>query len=153
MDKEQYKTTSFLANVSDAEIVSILNKCGYRIYYEIERETDGERKPIERIYNPKTKKVYLEISCKNVSIENLSNLLLPVSGFFDINTYNVSLIIVNDYIMTDLMQNCLQSIPKNQLQDTFAKYMYNKFGEQYRLRYNKYHSKRNKKIDEEKEKM
>lgn len=153
MDKEQYKTTSFLANVSDDEIIRILKKCGYRVYYEIERETDGERKPIERIYNPKTKKVYLEISCKNVSLETLTYRLLPVSNLFDINTFNVSLVIVNDYIMMDLLQNCIESLPKNRLQDAYAEFMYNKFGEQYRLKYNRYHSKRNRKIDEEKEKM
>ena len=155
MNKNEYKTTSFLANVSDDEIISILTKCGYRLYYNIFNETDGQRKPIERIYNPKTKKEYLEISCKNIALETMTKKFFDMTGlstFVSKNIYDISLVFVSDYVITDLRLDYTNDTASNNLQNEYAKFMYDKFGEQYRVLYNKYHTKRNKIIDRENEK-
>ena len=146
MDKNDFKNTCFLANVSDEELKQLVEKCGYKLYENIDNETNNQRKVIERIYDNQTKKVKIEISCVNSTYDKIKRKMYLRTGllsFLSSSIFDVTLILVNDYLIGDLCNDDNETLQKE-----FANFMYNKFGEIYRIKYNKYHYNRNKKIEQ-----
>ncbi len=141
MKINDYRKTSFLANVTDDEITDFLNKCGYQLNYNIVYETDGLKKPIERIFNPNNK-VILEISAIDVYKQNLFYEIAKRAGFSNIldnSKYDScsSMIICTDYCVFDIA-NSMKDTINDKLQKEYVKFMYAKFGENYKNCYNNY---------------
>jgi ribosomal protein S8 len=133
---EKAKRTSFLAHVTDEEITKLLIDCGYILDRNIEDETDGNRKPITRIYDSRNRKVIIEVCAINKFCQQVFNAMSIKMPYFMSNAmrqYNTSLIIIRDYSMFDLMHQ-----DDSDMQNKFANFMYSKFGEKYRINYNKW---------------
>lgn len=141
MNIEDYKKTSFVANLTNEDIKELVNKCGYRLDYRLVDEDEGMRHTIERVYDSRNRKVRVEVCAINKMQEEIYNKVALKSGLFSIfdkNRFTTTILIINDYEMYDMIQSMKdESIDKN-MQETFAHYMYNKFGEKYKTNYNKY---------------
>lgn len=140
MDIEDYKKTSFVANLTDEDVKELINKCGYRLDYRLVDESDGMRQTIERVYDSKNRKVRVEVCAINRMQEDIYNKVASKSGLFSIfdKRFITTILIVNDYEMYDMLQTMLDKKSNVDMQTTFAKYMYDKFGERYKTNYNKY---------------
>lgn len=140
MDIEDYKKTSFVANLTDEDVKELINKCGYRLDYRLVDESDGMRQTIERVYDSKNRKVRVEVCAINRMQEDIYNKVASKSGLFSIfdKRFITTILIVNDYEMYDMLQSMLDKKSNVDMQTTFAKYMYDKFGERYKTNYNKY---------------
>ncbi len=140
MDIEDYKKTSFVANLTDEDVKELINKCGYRLDYRLADESDGMRQTIERVYDSKNRKVRVEVCAINRMQEDIYNKVASKSGLFSIfdKRFITTILIVNDYEMYDMLQSMLDKKSNVDMQTTFAKYMYDKFGERYKTNYNKY---------------
>ena len=140
MDIEDYKKTSFVANLTDEDVKELINKCGYRLDYRLVDESDGMRQTIERVYDSRNRKVRVEVCAINRMQEDIYNKVASKSGLFSIfdKRFITTILIVNDYEMYDMLQTMLDKKSNVDMQTTFAKYMYDKFGERYKTNYNKY---------------
>lgn len=140
MDIEDYKKTSFVANLTDEDVKELINKCGYRLDYRIVDESDGMRQTIERVYDSRNRKVRVEVCAINRMQEDIYNKVASKSGLFSIfdKRFITTILIVNDYEMYDMLQSMKDATIDKDMQNTFAQYMYNKFGEKYKTNYNKY---------------
>lgn len=141
MDIEDYKKTSFVANLTDEDIKELINKCGYRLDYRVVDESDGMRQTIERVYDSRNRKVRVEVCAINRMQEAIYNKVASKSGLFPIfdkNKFITTILILNDYEMYDMIQSMKDATINKDMQTTFAKYMYDKFGEKYKTNYNKY---------------
>ena len=141
MDIEDYKKTSFVANLTDEDIKELINKCGYRLDYRVVDESDGMRQTIERVYDSRNRKVRVEVCAINRMQEGIYNKVASKSGLFPIfdkNKFITTILILNDYEMYDMIQSMKDATINKDMQTTFAKYMYDKFGERYKTNYNKY---------------
>lgn len=141
MDIEDYKKTSFVANLTDEDIKELINKCGYRLDYRVVDESDGMRQTIERVYDSRNRKVRVEVCAINRMQEDIYNKVASKSGLFPIfdkNKFITTILILNDYEMYDMIQSMKDATINKDMQTTFAKYMYDKFGERYKTNYNKY---------------
>lgn len=141
MDIEDYKKTSFAANLTDEDIKELINKCGYRLDYRVVDESDGMRQTIERVYDSRNRKVRVEVCAINRMQEAIYNKVASKSGLFSIfdkNRFITTILIVNDYEMYDMIQSMKDATSNKDMQNTFTQYMYNKFGEKYKTNYNKY---------------
>ena len=140
MDIEDYKKTSFVANLTAEDVKELINKCGYRLDYRLADESDGMRQTIERVYDSKNRKVRVEVCAINRMQEDIYNKVASKSGLFSIfdKRFITTILIVNDYEMYDMLQSMLDKKSNVDMQTTFAKYMYDKFGERYKTNYNKY---------------
>lgn len=141
MDIEDYKKTSFVANLTDEDIKELINKCGYRLDYRVVDESDGMRQTIERVYDSRNRKVRVEVCAINRMQEDIYNKVASKSGLFSIfdkNKFITTILILNDYEMYDMIQSMKDATINKDMQTTFAKYMYDKFGEKYKTNYNKY---------------
>lgn len=141
MDIEDYKKTSFVANLTDKDVKELINKCGYRLDYRVVDESDGMRQTIERVYDSRNRKVRVEVCAINRMQEGIYNKVSSMSGLFPVfesNKYCSTVIVISDYAMYDMLQTMLDKKSNVDMQTTFAKYMYDKFGERYKTNYNKY---------------
>lgn len=141
MNIEDYKKTSFVANLSNEDIKELVNICGYRLDYRIVDDSDGMRQTIERVYDSRNRKVRIEVCAINKAQEEIYNKIASKSGLFSIfdkNRFITTILIINDYTMYDMIQSMKDESVSKDMQETFIQYMYNKFGEKYRTNYNKY---------------
>ena len=143
MNIEDYKKTSFLANVTNEEIRDFLNLCGYRLDYRIVDEADGQRKTIERIYDSRNRKVKIEVCAINIDQEKIYITIARKSGLYSVfdNRFSTTLIFITDYKISVLGIN-----DDTKIQNIYAKFMYKKFGERYKKSYNRVATMHNKKI-------
>ena len=146
---EKAKQTSFLAYLTDKDIICLLNECGYKLDINIESKSDGARKPITRRYDSRNRKIIIEVCAINEFSEQIMNALafkMPLLLNSALRQYNTSFIVIKDFEIINFM-----SIEQNasELQNKFAQFMYKKFGERYRIRYNKWVARNNKKLDKQ----
>ncbi len=156
MNIEDYKKTSFLANVSYQEIKEIVEQCGYSLVYRLGGEEDGQRQTIEKIYDSKNRKVIIEVCAKNKLQEELHNRTMQIFGFGKTfpDYFSTTILRIEDYSIYDMLNSSVSDNSNvEQMQKTYASYMYNKFGERYRQAYNRYITRQiNKNKEEEPQK-
>ncbi len=146
--KLKAKNTSFVMKLTKKDIVELLYKLeNYKLNENVYSETDGKKLPaIERYYNSEKNEYQIMLRCKNddTIIEELYNTLTIHMPFLVSGGYNPrnSIIILSDYNIQEL--NMGYDVGSNK-QLVYAKFMYEKFGEFYKQKYNKYIRKKFKK--------
>lgn len=148
---EKAKATSFVAHLSDEEIIKLLKDCGYSLDSHIFENSDFHRRPIERNYDSRNRKMIIEICGINNYKQNVMHAMarkIPILNYYNCHfeKYNTSLIIIKDYEMYDLFMQ-----DKSPFQEKFVDFMYKKFGERYRIAYNKNATRQNNKLIKEQE--
>ena len=150
IEKIKAKERSFVMKLTKADIVDILKKCNYTLDENVYSEEDGKHLPsIERCYNPEKQEYQLFIRCKHTDkvIDKMYNSLLSTFPILSSGTFNPcsAVILVSDYDFTEIC-----TAPHNEnSQEIFARYMYEKFGEYYRIKYNQTVRKEIKKSKDE----
>lgn len=140
---EKAKQTCFVAHLTDQEIVKLLYDCGYVLDVDIYGATDGQRKPIERKYDSRNRKVVIEVCAVDTFKRNVMHAMarkIPILNFYNHHSggFHTSLIIIRDYQMYDLFM-----MNDSPFQEKFNQLMLNKFGERYRIAYNKWATRYN----------
>lgn len=139
--KLKAKNLSFVMKLTKKDIIELLYKLGnYTLNENVYSEDDGKKLPaIERYYNPEKNEYQIMLRCKNndTTIEELYNTLTIHMPFLVSGGYNPrnSIIILSDYMLQEL--NMGHDVGSNK-QLIYAKFMYEKFGEYYKQKYNKY---------------
>lgn len=146
---EKAKQTSFVAHLTDKEIVQLLHDCGYVLDIDIYGETDGKRKPITRTYDSRNRKVVIEVCAVDTFKRNVMNAMarkIPILNLYSrhVGAFNTSLIIIRDYQMYDLFVN-----KEDPFKDKFTDLMLKKFGDRYRIAYNKWATRYNNRLEKE----
>lgn len=146
---EKAKQTSFVANLTDDEIIRLLYDCGYILDFDIYGETDGQRKPITRRYDSRNRKVVIEVCAVDSLKRNIMHAMsrkIPILDFYRHHSggFLTSLIIIRDYQMYDIFQNNEQPF-----QEKFTDLMLKKFGDRYRTAYNKWATRYNNNLKKE----
>ena len=153
MDNKQLqaKERSFVLKLSKKDIEEILKISEYKLAYL----TDSNGKtipPIIKFYNREKDQYYIQINCQttNTTFTQLENYLSAKLGF-SYSQYSMltRLIILSDFNFTDVYLNNIDDDQNVINQQKYAKYMYQKFGEEYRTKYNQWARKQNKKIKQQ----
>lgn len=147
MDIQEYKKTSYLANIDMQDLVAVFKKCGYKLDENVEQ-------PIVITTNNRTKKINITLYCVDIINDiNPQKKELLGYGYFPRDTldgaYISTVFYVNDYSIKNMRprDRDREEIKGHFLQKYFKEFMINKFGQEYLVKYNKYHTK-NKKPDE-----
>lgn len=152
LKKIKAKERSFVMKLTKKDIETILyNFGGYELNNNVYSEADGKKlPPIERGYNQEKQEYQIMIRCKNddKTAEDLYNSLTASMPYLVSGGYNPrnSIIILTDYSVAEI--NLGYDIGKDK-QIIYAKYMYEKFGEYYRIKYNQAVRKEIKKSKDE----
>lgn len=148
MDINDFKNTSYLANVDLKDLIAIFKKCGYRLDEHVEE-------PCVITANNRTKKVNVTLYCVDI----VNDITPPKKalwgyGWLPLDTLDGAFIstvfYVNDYAIKNMRPRDGErdEVKLRFLQKYFKEFMVNKFGQEYLVKYNKYHAKLNKNKDD-----
>lgn len=140
LEKLKAKERSFVLKLTKKDIENLLQKFGYSLNENVYSEENGKKLPaIERGYNEEKKEYQIMLRCLNndTTAEDLYNTLTIKMPYLVSGGYNPrqSVIMLSDYSITELSLGMENHTDKQLI---YARYMYEKFGEFYRDKYNKY---------------
>ena len=145
MDKKimklKAKESSFVMKLTKKDIVEILSRAGgYTLNEHLISESDGKILPaIERGYNEEKNQYQIFVRCSqnNPSINALySSISQSMPNMAKVMNPNDCCVIISDFDITFL--GVFADLDQENKQLSFARFMYNKFGEYYREKYNKH---------------
>lgn len=130
------KERSFVMKLTKQDIQTILHKCGYTINQNAQDQTGKILPPIEKFYNCEKNEYQLMIRVKHAKDNNsqLYNAMaskIPTIVSLDYNP-NISIVFLTDFSFLEL--SVFDEETNNQT--IYAQFMYHKFGEYYREKYN-----------------
>lgn len=139
VEKIKAKERSFVMKLTKKDIAELLQKFGYSLNENVYSEENGKKLPaIERGYNEEKKEYYIMLRCLNndTTAQDLYNTLTIKMPYLVSGGYNPrqSVIMLSDFSITELSLGMENNTDKQLI---YAKYMYEKFGEFYRDKYNK----------------
>lgn len=159
MDKEKNRkliahANSFVMKLTKKDLIELLYRLGnYKLNENVYSECDGKKLPsIERNYNKETNSYEIFIRCVNNDklAEDLYNSLTLSIPFLISGGYNPRdvLLLLTDFSISQIAFSCEDKVSKQLI---YAKFMYEKFGEYYRQKYNQ-HIRKTKKLNTQSEK-
>ena len=138
IEKLKTKERSFVMKLSKKDIEKLLQKFGYLLNENIYSEFDGKKLPaIERGYNSEKGEYQIMLRCINAdkTSEDLYNTLTIKMPYLVSGGYNPrqSVIMLSDFSITELSFGMENNTDKQLI---YALFMYEKFGEYYKEKYN-----------------
>lgn len=141
IEKIKTKERSFVMKLTKKDIQIILHKCGKTLNETVTDDSGKHLPAIERFYNQDRNEFQIMLRVENINTasEELYNALTIPMPFIKSSGYNPkdSVIILSDFSLSELSLGFDDSVGQNQ-QLIYARFMYDKFGEYYREKYNQH---------------
>jgi len=141
IEKIKAKERSFVMKLTKKDIETLLYKCGRTLNKNVADDSGKPLPAVERFYNEDKNEFQIMLRVENINTasEELYNALTIHMPFIKSSGYNPknSVIILSDFSLSELSLGFDDNVSQNQ-QLIYARFMYDKFGEYYREKYNQH---------------